>query len=262
MLEAGCHEHNTFVTLTYSDDFVPRDGSLCKEHLQRWLKRIRKEVAPVRLRFFAVGEYGDSGERPHYHLALFGYENCRYGKTRASIGGRGCCEQCDLVRDTWGMGGVMLGSLEVSSAQYICGYVTKKMTSSDHPDLRGREPEFSRMSLRPGIGSLAVPDVASVLMEFNLDTRQSDVPVTLRHGQRQLPLGRYMRRKLREAIGKPPEAPEEAVREYRDSLLDLQKAARLDAESPSLRSQILKSNKQRYLQFEGRRKIFKERKKL
>lgn len=48
------------------------------------------------------------------------------------------------------------------------------------------------MSLRPGIGADAMWDVASVMMQY----RQSQVPMSLRHGTRVLPLGRYLRSKL------------------------------------------------------------------
>ena len=67
MLEAMCHGDNAFVTLTYEDDNV---RSLVPKDPQDWLKRIRKAVEPLRLRYYLVGEYGDISERPHYHVAL------------------------------------------------------------------------------------------------------------------------------------------------------------------------------------------------
>lgn len=36
------------------------------------MKRLRKYLEPVKVRFFACGEYGDNTYRPHYHLILFG----------------------------------------------------------------------------------------------------------------------------------------------------------------------------------------------
>ena len=71
-LEASLHEHNSFVTLTYADQFLPEDGSVNPRHTQLWLKRLRKVLDPRKVRFFLCGEYGDQTFRPHYHACLFG----------------------------------------------------------------------------------------------------------------------------------------------------------------------------------------------
>lgn len=208
MLEANLHVDNTFATLTYEDD----PHSLEPKHLQDFLKRLRSSVSPLKLRYFAVGEYGDQSGRPHYHAALFGYPNCVHGKSRYNRVITNCCDPCDRIRDTWDRGYTFLGSLTVESSQYIAGYVTKKMTDNRDPRLGSNlHPEFARMSLKPGIGADFVPEIASTLMQHDLDSSQGDVPVTLRHGSRQLPLGRYLRRKTREHIGKPANAPQTAM---------------------------------------------------
>lgn len=263
MLEAGCHEDNTVVTLTYADEFLPRGATLVKEHVQLWLKRLRKEVAPARLRFYAVGEYGDRGDRPHYHVALFGFPNCCNGQTINPVRAGNCCKRCNLVFQSWGMGGVKLMPLEISSAQYICGYVTKKMTSSNDPmvakALNGRSPEFSLKSNRPGIGALALDDVADRILKFNLVTGESDVPVTLAFGRRQFPLGRYMRQQLRKRIGRDEKALRSPQLEE-----EMRRLREIQFASPqvSLKETILKDARQKFLQFEARRKLKKERKKL
>lgn len=62
-----------FITLTYSDDFVPiSDGffTLRKSDLQKFFKRLRK-LQNEPLKYFAVGEYGDRTHRPHYHMILY-----------------------------------------------------------------------------------------------------------------------------------------------------------------------------------------------
>jgi len=155
MLEANEKEDNCFVTLTYSDENLPGgvDGAtLQPKDLQDWLKRFRSAIQPTKVRYFAVGEYGDRTWRPHYHLALFGWPQCRYGFSRYTDRRKDCCSCCDVIRETWGLGHIAVGSLETSSAQYIAGYVTKKMTFNDDPRLKGRHPEFARMSRNPAIG--------------------------------------------------------------------------------------------------------------
>lgn len=211
MLEMNMHGDNSFVTLTYSDENLPDGLSLEPKDPQDWLKRFRKAIAPLRVRYYLVGEYGDETRRPHYHAALFGYPGCVYGSTRNYRLQRGCCPRCDLVSETWGKGGILLGQLTSESAQYVAGYVMKKMTSADDVRLDGRYPEFARMSRRPGIGSGAVPAIADALRHFNLDLTESDVPSALRHGPKILPLGRYLRRLIRKELGRDPDTPREAL---------------------------------------------------
>lgn len=119
----------------------------------------------------------------------------------------------------------MLGTLEERSAQYIAGYVVKKMTRPDDPRLLGRLPEFARMSLKPGIGAGAIPDVASALMQYKLEASGRDVPNSLRHGSRLLPLGRYLMKRLRLECGLDEKAPEHVIEALRAGLLPVFEAA-------------------------------------
>lgn len=59
---------SAFVTLTYSEKYVPENG-VSKRHLQLFLKRLRKDVG--KFRYYAVAEYGSRTNRPHYHLIIF-----------------------------------------------------------------------------------------------------------------------------------------------------------------------------------------------
>lgn len=205
LLEAMDHAESSFVTLTYEKD----RRSLDPVDLQRWLKRFRRAVEPKKIRYFAVGEYGDISQRPHYHAALFGWPSCSSPRI---VKGRPCsCHACSVVRETWGFGHVMVARLERKSSNYIAGYVTKKMTHSSDYRLGGRHPEFARMSLRPGIGADAMMSVASDMMRYQLENTLPDVPAALRYGGHVLPLGKYLRRKLRVYVGKDEKAPEAAL---------------------------------------------------
>lgn len=61
-----------FITLTYDDDHLPINEqgfvTLVKSDLQKFFKRLRKSI---KVRYFAVGEYGSKFGRPHFHIILF-----------------------------------------------------------------------------------------------------------------------------------------------------------------------------------------------
>lgn len=187
VLESYCHDHSSFVTLTYSDDELPEGGSLVPSHLSGFMKRLRFHSG-TQLRFFGVGEYGDATFRPHYHVAVFGLSPLR----------------ADLVSRSWTAGHSSAHELNEATAAYVAGYCLKKMTGRDDPRLGGRHPEFARMSLRPGIGALAVKALAQS-MASDAGIRETlltgDVPAALLLARKRFPLGRYIRRKLRNAMG-------------------------------------------------------------
>jgi len=224
MLEAAQYSDNAFVTLTYDEDKLPEDGSVSPKVLSGFIKRLRSRYHPRTLRYFGVGEYGDQTFRPHYHLGLFGYPRCRRGYSRFNRFGN-CCPTCDIILECWGNGNIFVGDLTMDSAAYVAGYVTKKMTKKDDPRLDGKFPEFARMSLRPGVGMGMMDDLASTLMGHKLDNVMVDVPNTLRHGTHEFPLGRYLRRKLRERIGREKNEPVEMAQVREMELQPLRETA-------------------------------------
>ena len=65
MDEASRYSSNCFVTLTYDEDHLPLDRSVSRREVQLFMKRLRKAISPLRVRFFACGEYGERFGRPH-----------------------------------------------------------------------------------------------------------------------------------------------------------------------------------------------------
>lgn len=153
---------------------------------QLFLKRLRAVLAPEKVRYFIVGEYGSHTARPHYHVALFGVSDA------------------DAVRSCWRKGFVHVGSLTPESCSYLTGYTTKGWTRHSYPELHGRVPEFCRMSLKPGIGADAISEMAKGLVSRSGSAavaRFGDVCRDFRFRGRRWPLGRYLVRLLREAVG-------------------------------------------------------------
>lgn len=270
MLEATLKRDNAFIGLSYNAENLPQcinsnpasknlTSTLVPKDAQDWLKRLRARIAPIKVRFYLVGEYGNETFRPHYHAAVFGLATCDFGKTREYRGrpiAARCCPKCQLVHSTWGKGDVSLGVVEPKSAQYLAGYVTKKLTNIDDPRLEGRWPEFARMSNRPGIGQPFLWDVASALLDAD-DGAQADVPVSLAHGGKNMPLGRYMRNQLRKMIGKEQNLPEELVREKAEKMLAVLNAAK--GTDKSLRQLVIEAFAQDVRNIKAKAKIYSKR---
>lgn len=261
MLEAGLYADNSFLTLTYrsSDDPAKEIWSLEPRHHRQFMDALRKRMAPIRVRFYMVGEYGERNDRPHFHYVLFGYPSCKRATSRSRK--YRCCSACDLLEEVWGKGFVKNLPLEMGSARYVARYVIKKMTRYDDPRLGNRHPEFARMSLRPGIGSGVLASVAATITRYNLLDSAGDVPVTLRHGDQEWPLGRYLRKQLRKKLGLNEKSPHVLSAkasfahfhsEENQALRALQEAARTDKENPSLKSQLLKASEGKRLQVRKR----------
>lgn len=162
--QVGC-----FVTLTLADEHLPESYSVDVRTLQLFLKRLRKRLwreFRVKIRFFAVAEYGDaeSGtKRPHYHVLVYGWrpedaeqiENAQSGLPQW---------QSALLSEVWGQGRVTVGDVTPQSISYCAGYVFDKRSGDAakeeysnrlHPvtgEVRTVRPPFNVMSRRPGIG--------------------------------------------------------------------------------------------------------------
>ena len=155
-------DRNVFVTLTYSDDTLPPDGSLDYRDFQLFMKRLRKKFGKG-VRFYMCGEYGDSTGRPHYHAILFNIsfpDRYVWRKTKTGFNQY----RSKTLEDIWGLGNCEFGDVTFKSCAYVARYIMKKvngdMATFHYCDidpetgeiLRELKPEFNNMSRRPGIG--------------------------------------------------------------------------------------------------------------
>ncbi len=159
--EASMHDDNCFITLTYSDEYLPRFGSLDPGAFALFMKRLRKRYEPTRIRFYSCGEYGMESGRPHYHALLFGFDFP--DKVFLRKRGEHSCWRSPSLETLWPFGLSELGSVSFDSAAYVARYIMKKVTGDlaeahyervdpSTGEIGSLQREYATMSRRPGIG--------------------------------------------------------------------------------------------------------------
>lgn len=128
-----------FVTLTYAHP--PRTFNdlytVKKEDLQNFFKRLRK-LQPYNhsIKYYAVSEYGDETQRPHYHAVIFNNTDERYFDKAWSL-------------ESKPIGQIHVGTVTKESIYYVTSYIGKRI-SIPVTDYDDRTKEFSLMSKRMG----------------------------------------------------------------------------------------------------------------
>lgn len=164
-----------FVSLSYADKYVPemvdRDtGEICKvlrkTDLQSFIKRLRHYS---KFRYFAVGEYGENTNRPHYHLLIF---NLSWAAARK-------------IESTWSMGNILIGRVETASIHYCTKDMMKDKTKNAIAGVEG----FRLMSTRPPIG--VNEDIINSMLNNKLD---NDFTVSMNGFKQAMP--RYYKERI------------------------------------------------------------------
>ena len=193
LCEAAYYPESHFVTLTYDEDYMPKDelgrGILVPREFNLWVKRFRKLNGPVR--YFGVGEYGSQKWRPHFHAIL-------YGRDSSTI-------EAEVAR-SWRFGHTTAYPFTEFRARYVVGYTLKKMTTKGDDRLEGRPPEFARMSRKPPLGAAFA---ASMLKAYHNPGGSAylaaggELARDCRFEGVRYPLGKYWIEKIREELGAP-----------------------------------------------------------
>lgn len=160
--EARQYENNCFITLTYNDENIPKNGSLILKDFQDFMKRLRKKFGSG-VRFFHCGEYGEKTERPHYHACLFNVD-FKDKELHKIVNGQKYYISETLQKLWQNKGYCIIGEVNFETAAYVARYIVKKQTGVKatkkycEVDLETgeiiqlRKPEYTTMSRRPGIG--------------------------------------------------------------------------------------------------------------
>jgi hypothetical protein len=146
-----------FITLTYDTEFVPitTNGymTLDLKDLQKFFKRLRK-LTNEKLKYYAVGEYGSTKKRPHYHIILFNANP-------------------EHIKRAWALnnkhiGAYHIGNVSHASIGYTLKYMSKKSSIPMHQN-DDRKKEFSVMS--KGLGSNYITQAMINWHKNNLEER-------------------------------------------------------------------------------------------
>ena len=117
----------------------------------------------------------------------------------------------DIIQKAWGKGFVNVSEFNHQTAAYCSKYIIKQLQGPQNS--KQQVHEYSRMSNRPGIGADAMAVIGETLHStpgLNAIEKNRDVPHQIRINGKLLPLGSYLRKRLRKEIGMPEEWIEDA----------------------------------------------------
>ena len=192
--EASLHEENCFITLTYNDKHIPRDGSLLKSDVQKFFKKFRRtneaiytildeNLQPIkyvrgkkkgqyktgtttvkRTPYYYAGEYGEKNNRPHYHAIIFNHNFHDWVYLYTTPNGSDIYTSPTLEK-IWGKGFVTIGTVTFESAAYIARYVMKKINGvmADEIDKKTGLKPYERCETEYG----EIVEIYKVLPEFS-----------------------------------------------------------------------------------------------
>lgn len=157
ILELQDHNEAMFLTLTYNDEHLPLSPqgypTLVKRDVQLFLKRLRKHLGDLRIRYYLAGEYGSSTHRPHYHAIIYGIGL----NTFPDLVYRGCNKlgnpfyTSPTLEAIWSHGFITFSSVTWRTCNYVARYVLKKQAEREDCNGVCLLP-FNVSSRKPGIG--------------------------------------------------------------------------------------------------------------
>lgn len=197
MHEAQLHGLNCFLTLTYGKEHLPENGVLVRPHVTEFIKRLRAKLQyedrdedrKRLISYFGCGEYGDRGERPHYHILIFGYDFADKRPWKKTKDGQ--LYVSTTLEKLWGRGFCTLGPVTYKTAGYCARYALKKINGDKAKTHYERtNPETGEIYMLPkefGLMSLKRPIGKEWFARFSSDLYPDDFAVTADGGKAKVP---------------------------------------------------------------------------
>lgn len=214
--QAKQSNYNCFLTLTYDNAHIPGDGSYNKNHPVAFVKKLRDKLCRdlgcrikyssldtgkvrsfyihrcPKIKTFGCAEYGEQLSRPHFHLIIFGWypPDAKYKE----LSGNRWSEKTnkiytsEILTKLWEHGFHSIGDLTLESAQYVAGYVTKKIGGERAKDHYKNLPPERTICNSQGIG-------LEWLKKYYFDLLINNSVV---HNGKELPIPTFYIRKLKD----------------------------------------------------------------
>lgn len=162
-------------------------------------KEKRRKVPKIPLKYYAVGEYGSTYGRPHYHAILFNLPPEFLSNS-------------EHLHNIWGKGRIQIDPCTPASIGYVAGYVMKKSTvdekyihekqlychfrkkylteisTSWNDPTDTREPEWSTMSKHLGVSYMS-----EAMIKYHKETENNYVT---KRGGTKIALPRYYKERI------------------------------------------------------------------
>lgn len=168
-MESENYKEKFFLTLTYDEKNLPKNGSLQKKDLQDFFKRLRRHIEPTKIKYFAVGEYGEKSLRSHYHAIIYGFFPKDIQPVKNLKGS--ILFTSPSICKIWGKGQIGISTVNYQTCAYVARYVLKKAYDIDKQfyKLTGLTPEFQVSSKRPAIlGQLEPKKLLEILKDEHI----------------------------------------------------------------------------------------------
>lgn len=146
-----------FITLTYTPTTVPitpnKFMTLDKSDYQKFMKRLRKNHNGKPIKYYAVGEYGDTRKRPHYHAIIFNVESP------------------EEIEKAWTLDGELIGTVHVGNVSgNSIAYTLKYMDKGSKVPIHKRDDRLKEFALMSkGLGSSWITEAKKKFYNENLD---------------------------------------------------------------------------------------------
>lgn len=182
-----------FLTLTYADPHRP--FALCKEHFQKYLKRLRSRHPSASVRYSCRLEFGGNTQREHGHIIIFSNTNLfpRFGISHD---------------DCWPHGALLIAPLTRARMRYVAAYTQHSY---------GKTQTAWMCSLKPPIGAPAIRLLARNAARAQ-GTQPLPIPTALWLGAVLYPISRVLKEHFKDEFEKNGGivAPASSWRMWRD----------------------------------------------
>lgn len=158
------------INITYAGGEKNVQYSLSKRDIQTFIKRLRKHFPTKSIKYFACGEYGTAGMRPHYHMIVLGLSLMDL-KCYQKFTNNPDHYHSDIINEIWKEDSrIIIGKCEPKSIYYVTGYILKASYGNQAKELYdkiGLVRPFNLMSKNMGLNYL-IDHADQILKQKNI----------------------------------------------------------------------------------------------